>query len=71
METILGFYHVYFIIINSDVPLTRTAKELYNCMPFNIVKVLSSISSYMVHHCMLSVRVGWHHMAKLLAIIKN
>ena len=66
----IGFGLVYFIIINSDVALVRTARELNNCMPYNIVEVLCKNSLYMVHLCMLSVHVRRHQMAELLTHLR-
>ena len=62
----LGFNLVYFITINSNVPLTSTARKLYNLQAFQYCRS----SSFMVHLCMLSVDVRQHHMAELLVIIK-
>ena len=59
------------ITVNRDVPQTRTAKELYNCMPQKCFR--SSIlknSPHVVHFCMLSVPVRWHHMAELLTHLR-
>ena len=58
----LGF--VYFITINSDVPLTCTAKRLAQLYALQYGK-----SSQMVPLCMLSVHAGQHHMAELLVIV--
>ena len=68
----LGFNLVYFTTINSDVPLTRTAKELHNCMPSNIVKVPSQkfFSNGAPWYAVSTLHVRRHHMAELLVTIK-
>ena len=62
---------MYFITVNSDVPLTYTATEFYNCILSSIVEVLSQNFPYMVHLHVLSEHVRRHHMAELLTHLWN